>query len=148
MENYWGIIKGLLVTAVLAVMIFLVTQIGFFADTADFFLGGIDSLGHSVFSRIKGSTVIDNQRDCLLAQGEWKVSSFGKESCSVKIDDAGKSCLSGFQCQSGVCLTESFTNQKAGSGKCQSTVLHETRGLECSKKIHLGLSLPNVVCLE
>jgi hypothetical protein len=88
----------------------------------------------------------ETQTGCLAAGGDWSRAGLApKEACRFPAKDAGKFCLTGFQCQLGQCLGKVDLRKPAifATGICAR--YQTTFG--CSQEIHFGLT-KNAICRD
>lgn len=65
-----------------------------------------------LFSRSQEPTI--NETACKEKDGKWMTPRFGGESfCNLPLSDAGKQCVKGSECLSGLCLVDPETKRPA-----------------------------------
>jgi hypothetical protein len=98
----------------------------------------VDStIGEIIHADFKSGSEFKTKEECEKNKGDWgKAGLFPKEFCRMPADDFEKLCITGFQCQTGICLTKfSFRNYfPLGSGRCPKY----SNVFGCTQQLHFG----------
>ena len=88
--------------------------------------------------KIKSGSEFTTKETCEQNGGDWgKAGLFPKEFCRIPMTDFNKTCIAGFQCMAGNCLTQFSFNKNSfplTSGKCPKYVTV----FGCIQSVHFG----------
>ncbi|MFH0863809.1 MAG: hypothetical protein V1858_01820 [Candidatus Gottesmanbacteria bacterium] len=86
------------------------------------------------------------QEECVDHHGDWgRAGLFPQEICRIPASDFGKTCIAGFQCQTGSCvaLYRFRNNPLIPGGKCPKYMSI----FGCTQEVHFGIP-KNAICRD
>lgn len=128
---------------ILIIAVFILFQISRFV-----IFPGIDSVITAATHKKETINFRDfkTQKECLENKGEWRrPGPWPKEICQKKMKDSGKTCIAGFQCEAGSCLSRGTLRGDIffNIGKCPAYTLF----FGCIQSVHFGLT-SHTICLD
>lgn len=122
------------------IALFLISIIIFFLILRSRILPSLDNQFATVLQKqaVSGSE-FQTKEDCEKNKGDWgKAGLFPQEFCRIPLSDFNKTCIAGFQCQAGVCLSQFQLRNNAflTIGKCPKYMT--TFG--CTQEVHFGFT--------
>jgi len=130
----------------LSLILFVIFVFIFFWFSRFALLPALDSLFTSLIQKPEKIETPTTQELCLEKGGEWrKPGPWPKETCMMPYKDKGKTCISGFQCSSGQCVSSLNLRRPSivGVGTCASYQIL----FGCIQLLHFGFT-DTGVCLD